>query len=164
MQPDMCREHLQSLLADEASLLRQLEKQLAREHELLVDNDVEGLEAAGSARQATVASLLRVEENRRALCRMFGHGADGEGVAALLRWCDPAGSLAADQARVTELATHCRTQNDRNGALVNARMARVSGMLRNLDPAPANAATYAAGGAHQADMRRHTGRLLVTQA
>jgi flagellar biosynthesis/type III secretory pathway chaperone len=164
MQPDTCREHLQNLLADEAALLLQLEKQLGQEHELLMKNDVDGLDAAGDARQATVASLLRVEDDRRSLCRMLGRSSDVAGIADLLSWCDPAGSLRAAQAQVTERATHCRTQNDRNGALVSARLNRVSGMLQALDPSPASAGTYAAGGARSGDTHNHAGRLLATQA
>ncbi|MGC4028554.1 MAG: flagellar protein FlgN [Steroidobacteraceae bacterium] len=163
MQAETCREHLQSLLADEAALLTQLEKQLAREHELLVKNDVEGLEAAGGARQATVASLLRVEDERRSLCHMLGRSADAAGIASLLRWCDPTGTLARAQAQVTERATDCRAQNDRNGALVSARLTRVSGILRTLDP-PSGAAIYGAGGARPAELGAHAGRLLSAQA
>lgn len=162
MTPDACRSQLEGLLATEASLLEQLEGQLAREHELLVANDIEGLDAAGDARQGTVAALMRLEDERRTLCQLLGHEPGVEGIARLLRWCDPDGSLAAAQARVTEQATRCRARNDGNGALVSARMARVSGMLRMLDPAPAAASTYAARGS--AGAGEHAGRLLATQA
>lgn len=162
MEPEACRGHLANLLADEAALLRQLEKQLSLEHELLVHNDVDGLDAAGAARQNTVTSLLRVDEDRRALCRMLGHGADAPGLAAMLRWCDPAGTLATAQSEVTTRAIQCRAQNDRNGALVSARLSRVAGMLGMLDPAPAKSSVYGAGGTRPAG--EHAGRLLATRA
>lgn len=162
MEPDACRAHLANLLADEAALLAQLGKQLAHEHDLLTRNDIDGLDAAGNARQGTVAAMLRVEEDRRSLCRMLGHPADAAGVAAMLRWCDPAGSLAAAQSEVTERAVQCRAQNDRNGALVSARLARVSGMLGMLDPVPARTPVYGAGATRPTG--DHSGRLLATSA
>lgn len=162
MTPETCRAQLQALLADETSLLGQLATQLAHEHELLATNDVEGLDAAGDARQATVAALMRLEDERRGLCQLLGRSADAQGIASLLRWCDPAGSLATAQAEVTTRATCCRELNDRNGALVSARLARVSGMLRTLDPLPGTATTYAARGTAAAGA--HAGRLLATQA
>ena len=71
MDPGVCREHLQKLLAEELNALTQLETLLDREHELLVANDVDGLDRAGEARQACVGELLRVEDERRSLCRMM---------------------------------------------------------------------------------------------
>jgi flagellar biosynthesis/type III secretory pathway chaperone len=124
-----CRAQLARLLTDESALLTQLDRQLLAEHDLLKSNDVDGLEAAGSARQETIAKLLRIEDERRSLCRMLGRGNDKAGLAALFAWCDPQGSLAGPQSTCAQLAERCRAQNERNGALVTARLKRVTGML-----------------------------------
>jgi flagellar biosynthesis/type III secretory pathway chaperone len=129
MEPQACRAQFARLLSDESTLLAQLEQQLQREHQYLAANDVEGLEQAGGTRQQTIARLLRVDDERNDLCRRLGHGAGHAGLASLLRWCDPLGTLAAAQAGCTMLAGRCRTQNERNGALVTARLGRISGML-----------------------------------
>jgi flagellar biosynthesis/type III secretory pathway chaperone len=122
-------------------MLGQLARQLQDEHQFLSDNDVDGLEQAGAARQQTVAQLLRMEDERRALGRQHGRG-DGSGdVTALLAWCDPEGTLAPAQSQCAALAGACRAQNERNGALVTARLNRVGGMLDLLSEAPA-ARTY----------------------
>lgn len=129
MDQNTCLAQLARLLAEETALLGTLEKQLGNEHQLLETNDIENLDQASGARQQSVASLLRIDDERRRLCRMLGHGSDQSGLAALLAWCDPHGSLAGDLAACAAQAQRCRDQNDRNGALVTARLRRVNGML-----------------------------------
>ncbi|MET0282595.1 MAG: flagellar protein FlgN [Steroidobacteraceae bacterium] len=129
MDAKTCLAQFARLLADETGLLAVLETQLQQEHLLLSNNDVDGLEAASSARQNTVAKLLRIDDERRSLCRLMGQSADQFGIGRLLAWCDPAGSLAAAQGQCTIQAERCRQQNDRNGALVAARLNRITGML-----------------------------------
>jgi flagellar biosynthesis/type III secretory pathway chaperone len=124
-----CRTRFARLLAEESALLAQLVQQLQREHEQLKANDVDALEQAGSDRQQTLAKLLRLEDERGLLCRQLGRSADRNGVAALFAWCDPQGTLAAAQSGCAELAARCRAQNERNGALVAARLMRASSML-----------------------------------
>lgn len=132
MNNQTCHAQISALLDEELQLLATLEQQLQQEYALVTANDVEGLEQAGKVRQQTVGSLLRIDDERRQLCRLFGHAPDQTGLAALLAWCDPTGSLAAAHARCAEQARLCREQNDRNGALVTARLRRVSGMLNQL--------------------------------
>lgn len=129
MDQQACRAQLARLLTDESALLGQLERQLQAEHELLKGNDVDGLDQAGTARQETIAKLLRIEDERRNLCRAMGRATDRTALAALFAWCDPQGSLAAPQSACAQLAERCRAQNERNGALVTARLKRVTGML-----------------------------------
>jgi flagellar biosynthesis protein FlgN len=146
MEPQACLTQFTQLLSDEIDLLGVLETQLLQEHQLLASNDVDGLEAASSARQNTVAKLLRVEDDRRNLCRMLGQGTDHVALGRLVAWCDPQGSLAEMQALCTVQAERCRQQNDRNGALVAARLNRITGMLDMLSENN-GARTYEAGGA-----------------
>lgn len=141
MDQHACRAQLARLLTDETALLTQLDRQLLAEHDLLKTNDVDGLEQAGAARQETIAKLLRIDDERRNLCRMLGRGSDKGALAALFAWCDPQGSLAAPQSGCAQLAERCRAQNERNGALVTARLKRVTGMLDLLSDSPA-ASTY----------------------
>jgi flagellar biosynthesis protein FlgN len=127
--PGVCREHLQKLLAEEFNALTQLETLLDREHELLVANDVDGLDRAGESRQACVGELLRVEDERRSLCRMMNVPTDAQGLERLLRWCDPSNTMQRRLGDCAERATRCRELNERNGALVTARLQQVEGML-----------------------------------
>jgi len=158
-----CRERFARHLAEETELLAVLEQQLVREHEMLVANDVEGLEKAGGLRQQTVARLLRVHDERRALCRARDLDADAGGFATLLAWCDPQGTLAAPQARCAVHAQRCREQNERNGALVTARLKRVGGMLGMLGGANA-AGTYQPRTSGRAPALLAAGRMVSTQA
>lgn len=129
MDPVVCREHLDKLIAEESGTLDQLQQLLDREHELLVANDVEALERAGQARQNCIGTLMRIEDERRALCRALNVPADMHGLDRILNWCDPSKTLRRRWAECGERAARCRNANDRNGALVTARLTRVQGML-----------------------------------
>jgi flagellar biosynthesis/type III secretory pathway chaperone len=133
MDQPACLSQLSRLLADETTLLGTLEQQLQHEYTLLEANDIENLDQASHVRQRSVADLLRIDDDRRGLCRMLGQSPDQTGLAALLTWCDPEGSLATGLADCAAQAQRCRDQNDRNGALVTARLRRVSGMLGMLN-------------------------------
>ena len=129
MDPTVCFEHFEKLLSEEAAALARLEQLLDREHGLLVANDVDELDRAGEQRQSCVGDLMRIEDERRSLCRMMNVSADASGLERLMNWCDPSGSLKARWAICAERAGRCRAANDRNGALVIARMKKVEGLL-----------------------------------
>ena len=93
MDQTACREHFATLLSQESGALDTLARLLEREHGLLVSNDVAALEAAMAERQSCVGALLRVEEERRSLCRALGHTTDVAGLEKVLAWCDPKGTL-----------------------------------------------------------------------
>jgi flagellar biosynthesis/type III secretory pathway chaperone len=156
-----CREALASLLSIEVSALAELSGLLDREHELLVANDIESLEAVMEERQVAVGKMLRAEEERRGLCRMHGRGVDAAGIEQLMAWCDPRGTLKSRWEECAKGATRCRELNDRNGALVIARMRRVETLLTVLTGQPQDAPTYGPKGAY-APVR--SGRVLATEA
>lgn len=162
MEPQACLSQLANMLADETRLLGTLSRQLQHEHELLVANDVEGLEQAADARHASVAGLSRVDHERRSLCRLLGYGVDHTGLAAMLKWCDPAGSLAAAHAAASQEAQRCREHNDRNGALVNARLNRLNGMVDRMNGGSPR--TYESRGPVRTSVQAPPGRLLSISA
>jgi flagellar biosynthesis/type III secretory pathway chaperone len=164
MEPQACLSQLARMLADETNLLAQLAGQLQREHELLVANDVEGLEQAATARQDSVVRLSQLDQERRSLCRMLGYSADQLGLAALLKWCDSRGSLATAHATASRQAQLCRDQNDRNGALVNARLNRLGGMLDMLNGGNAGSRTYEARGTTRSPAASPAGRMVSISA
>src|SRR5262245_51270113 len=108
MEPQACLTQLANKLADQTSLLSQLARQLQHEHELLAGNDVEGLEQAANARQSSIAALARLDQDRRSLCRLLGRAQDQAGLAALLKWCDPAATLTQAHAAASRHAQLCR--------------------------------------------------------
>lgn len=129
MDSSACRELLERLLAEEVSALTRLEALLDKEHEFLVANDIEALERAGDDRQVCVGILVRVEDERRSLCRMMNVPADPAGLEKLINWCDSSRTLKTRWATCADRAMRCRNLNDRNGALVTLRLKRVEGML-----------------------------------
>lgn len=162
MDSGLCRESLATLLIQEVSSLNELAGLLDREHGLLVANDVDSLEDAMQERQAVMGRLLGIEEERRTLCRAHGKSADPEGLAQLMTWCDPSGSLQPRLSDSANGAVRCRTLNDRNGALVFARMKRVEGMLDALTGQRAEApATYGQKGTYGGP---RSGSVLATKA
>lgn len=150
MDPNTCRTHLDKLLAEEIAALGQLEDLLDREHALLVDNNIDELEKAGDLRQACVATLIRIEDERRGLCQMMNVPADLHGLERLLGWCDPSRELQRRWAACAERAAGCRDRNDRNGALVSARLKRVEGMLDTITGRANQPKTYARQGGYAA--------------
>jgi len=164
MQPQACREQFARHLSDETALLIDLEQQLQREHEFLAANDIEGLEQASGMRQQTVARLLRLDEERRGLCRVRNLPSDAAGLGELLAWCDPAGSLAAAQALCATHAQRCREQNERNGALVTARLNRVSSMLGMMEGSNPGSTYQPRSSATRAAAYQPAGRMVSTSA
>lgn len=161
MDQTQCREKLGHLINDESLALNELSTLLDREHGFLEANDVVSLEGATRERQRCVARIFRVDEERRTLCRDMGRSADVKGLEELLRWCDPKGTLAGSWAICSEAAAHCRSLNDRNGALVAARLKHVQARLGTLISSRREAATYGPRGAYS---QAPTGRVLTTEA
>lgn len=145
--PTHCRERLASLMAEENAQLAVLAGLLTQEYELLQSRDVEGLENAGTARQQCIGHILRIEDERRALCRATGRGDDPAGLQGLLAWCDPTELLMPAMQEYRERTRRCRELNDRNGMLVNGRLQQ-------------EARTYGPGG----DEDGGYGRKLTTRA
>jgi flagellar biosynthesis/type III secretory pathway chaperone len=144
--PDVCREHLAQVLAEEASLLAELHGLLEREYEVLGAKDPVALEKAILARQERVGALARLEEQRRSFCSLHGYSPDYAGLEKLLLWCDPRGTLVSGLRECAKLAADCRDLNDRNGKTVSTKLKRVEGLLDALTGRPATADTYSANG------------------
>jgi flagellar biosynthesis/type III secretory pathway chaperone len=121
-----CREQLASLMAEQNAQLAVLEGLLTQEYELLQASDAEGLEKAGTARQQCIGHILRIEDERNALCRAMEYGDDPSALHNLLDWCDPSGLLGPVMQEYRERTGRCRELNDRNGMLVNSRLQRFS--------------------------------------
>jgi flagellar biosynthesis protein FlgN len=160
-EPETCREHLSKLVHDEVDCLTRLADLLEREHQILTANNVVALEGAIKERQAYVGRIVRIEDERRSLCRLLGYPADAHGLERLARWCDPTGTLTAQWAVCTARAARCREANDRNGALVNARLTRVQGLLAVLTGRPAELKTYGRGASYAIP---RVGRVLTVEA
>ena len=120
--PTLCREQLATLMAEQNTHLAALESLLAQDYELLQSRDADGLEKAAMARQLCLAHILRIEDERRALCRATGRNEDTAGLHSLLAWCDPTGLLRPAMQEYRERTERCRVHNDRNGVLVNGRL------------------------------------------
>lgn len=147
MDPDVCREHLAEVLAEEAGLLAELRGLLEHEYELLGSKDAVALEKAILTRQERVGALARLEEHRRSFCSMHGYSPDYAGLEKLLVWCDPRGTLVSRLRECAKRAADCRDLNERNGKLVATKLKRVEGLLGALTGRPpATADTYSSNG------------------
>ncbi len=133
MDATLTRDQFSRLLDEEARTLADLERLLALEHDILVRNDsAEALEEACASRQLRMGELLRIQDERRSVLRMLGQTPDNAGLDAVLRGCDQGDRLRTRWQQCAGAAGRCRELNDRNGALVQARMKRVEGMLEVL--------------------------------
>lgn len=133
MEPDVCHDYVAILLTEEIDSLAQLESVLLQEHEILGAYNLAAIRRIAAARQERIAALARSEEQRRSLCVLHGHEPDRLGLERLLHWCDPDGVLLAQLHECAQRARRCRDLNNRNGALVAARMKHVAGLLSVLN-------------------------------
>jgi flagellar biosynthesis protein FlgN len=156
----VCREHIEKLLIEESAALTRLEGLLDKEHEFLIANDIEELDRAGEARQACMGDLLRVEDERRSLCRMMNVPTDVKGLERLMTWCDPSRKLQKRWSECSTRAGRCRDLNDRNGALVAARLKRVEGLLDVLTGRANQPKVYGPQGGYESSGR--AARVLAT--
>jgi flagellar biosynthesis protein FlgN len=162
VQASECREQLNKLIAAETEVLARLEDLLNQEHEVIAKNDIEALDRAGDVRQSCIVELARIQDERRALCRMNDLPTDPQGIERLLQWCDPSRELQRLWASCADRARRCRDANERNGALVGARLKRVEGLLGVLTGRGANGTPlYSSTGASQ---NAGAGRLLAAKA
>jgi flagellar biosynthesis/type III secretory pathway chaperone len=127
-----CREHLNQLILAETGELAVLAELLEREHGLLASGDLPALDAAMRERQRCIGRILRLDEERRLLCRTLSYAEDAAGLTRLMSWCDPSGALARLWEQCRDAAARCRILNDRNGALVSARLKHVQQRLSAL--------------------------------
>jgi flagellar biosynthesis/type III secretory pathway chaperone len=161
----VCRETFARLLAEEIQALSDVEQLLSVEHEALLSKNVESLEQTAEVRRNRIGALVRIEDERRSLCRMLGHEPDAVGLKKMMQWCDPRGSLTSQWADRGERAKRCRALNDRNGALVTARLKRVEGLVDLLTAKDQSPATYGPRGSEKgAAAAAASGRLLTIQA
>ena len=114
--PTLFREQLATLMAAQNAHLAALEGLLTQEYDLLQSRDAEGLEKAGTARQQYIGHILRIEDERRALCRATGRNEDPAGLHSLLAWCDPTGCCCP----------RCRNTASVPGAAANTTIATAS--------------------------------------
>lgn len=160
MQASVCREHLDKLIAAETEVLARLEQLLGQEHEIIRNNDIEALDRASDTRQACIIELARIQDERRSLCRMMDLPTEPQGVERLLQWCDPSNQLQRRWAACSDGARRCRDANERNGALVSARLKRVEGLLGVITGRPVSNPLYSArGSTHNV----RAGQLLATK-
>jgi flagellar biosynthesis/type III secretory pathway chaperone len=124
--------HLSRILAEEAQLLAELESVLEKETDILRGDDAEAIAGIGSNRHQCVERLGRLGVERTDTGRMLSFGSDATGLNQLFDWADPSRALRARWAVNLELARRCKALNDRNGAIVAAKLDRVQKLLTHL--------------------------------
>jgi flagellar biosynthesis/type III secretory pathway chaperone len=130
-------------MAEQNAQLAALEDLLTREYKMLQARDMEGLDKSGAERQQCIGRVLRIEDERRELCRAVGRGDDPDALHGLLSWCDPTGLLKPVMREYLERTQRCREQNDRNGILVNTSLQRTPGTeVRTYGPGCTPASGY----------------------
>jgi flagellar biosynthesis/type III secretory pathway chaperone len=149
--------HVGRILADESGLLGELEGLLSKETDILRGDDVAAIERIGFTRHRCVDALARLEAERADVCRMLSYGVGRAAFEQLLTWCDRAQTLRQRWLANLEAARRCKEINDRNGALVSAKLVRVQKLLtaiRGTAPPPVYSAR---GSRHGALGRRDFG-------
>jgi flagellar biosynthesis/type III secretory pathway chaperone len=139
LQRDDIHQHLIRILAEERRLLGELESVLKRETDILRGDDAHAIERIGDSRHGYIDTLSKLDAERADACRMLSFGNGPNGLARLYAWADPSGGLRQDWNANLALARRCKALNDRNGAIVLAKLGRVQqllGKLRGTTPEP----------------------------
>jgi flagella synthesis protein FlgN len=156
-QPADVQRHLYRILIEEGRLMVELEGLLQHEVEILKGEDADRIARIGAVRHRCVEALMRLEVERADLTRMLSFGEGAGAIDRLLQWCDEDGALRQRWQANLDSARRCKDINDRNGAIVGARLRRVQALLaaiRGTAPAP----VYAARGSRQALSGRQLGQ------
>jgi flagellar biosynthesis/type III secretory pathway chaperone len=139
VQRDDIHQHLTRILAEERRLLGELESVLRRESDILRGDDAQAIEHIGDSRHGYIDTLSKLDAERADTCRMLSFGTGPSGLAQLYAWADPTQGLRQGWNTNLELARRCKALNDRNGAIVIAKLGRVQqllGKLRGTTPPP----------------------------
>ncbi|HTB66947.1 MAG TPA: flagellar protein FlgN [Steroidobacteraceae bacterium] len=155
MDQQTCRTKFARLIQEETAAMGELSVLLEREFTYLKDSQVEALGAAMRERQQCVVRILKVDDERRALCRALGRPFDLKGLQALIAWCDPQGTLLSAWEACTTAATQCRNLNDRNSAMAGARLQHVQARLGLLIEGRRETVTYGPRGTCSVAGERH---------
>jgi len=140
------QQHLSRLLAEEAQLLAELQTVLEQETDILCGEDAEAIQRIGSNRHRCIDRLSQLSAERTDASRMLSFGADRAGLEHMFDWADPSSALRTQWSSNLELAQRCRSLNDKNGAIVAAKLSRVQqllGKLRGTSPPPVYSAKVA---------------------
>jgi flagellar biosynthesis/type III secretory pathway chaperone len=131
--------HIGRILGDEKLLLGELERLLDEERTVLRAADPAEVERASARRQRCVEALARLDTERSDACRLLSFGAGRAGFEKLLDALGPTAGLRERWHANLEVARRCREVNDRNGALVSAKLNFVQqqlSVLRGSAPPP----------------------------
>ena len=155
MDQQTCRVKFGHLIQEETAALGELAVLLEREFTHLKDSEVAALSDAMRERHQCVLRILKVDDERRELCRTLGRPFDLKGLQALIAWCDPQGTLASAWEGCTSAATKCRSLNDRNSAMAGARLQNVQARLGLLIEGRRETVTYGPRGTCSVAAERH---------
>lgn len=131
--------HLSRILAEESQLLAELRVVLEQETDVLRGDDAEAIQSIGTNRHRCVDRLSQLGVERNDASRMLSFGTDRTGLEKMFAWADPTSALRAKWLANVELAKGCKAINDKNGAIVAAKLSRVQqllGKLRGSSPSP----------------------------
>ena len=94
-----------------------------------------------------VEGLSRLDAERASTCRMLSFGEDRSGLEKLLAWCDADQTLHARGQRQLQVASRCKDQNERNGAVVALKRSQVQKTSGNAARRRGRAGIWSTGGA-----------------
>jgi len=137
--------HLGELLSAELERIRDLEAALQAEHEALVNNDADALEAATRDKNAAIAA--QQEQQARRSAWLLSRGMDA--AASLddtIRAVSGSEQLEALREAMVQHARRCQDNNRRNGALILRLQDRTRDALNILRQSDAQPALYSTSG------------------
>ncbi len=145
------RRHLEQMLTEESGLLATLQSVLETETAIVSGEDAAAIANIGSNRQRCVDRLFQLGQERSQTSHMLSFGSDPAGLEHMFEWADPSRQLRNRWSVNLELARCCKALNDRNGAIVAAKLDHVQQLLQKLR-GTATPAVYSARASRYANL------------
>ena len=132
----------EQVIGEQIAAVCVLESRLEDEARVLLERDLDGLDAVTAAKQSCIDTLERAEAERRSLMAVATDGTPAEALDQRLVRVDPTGRAIALWRELTARLETCRLRNAHNGRLVAMRRVQVLRALSLLGGTDAGGLTY----------------------
>jgi len=127
--PGEARQRIVEIIGSSVYHALGLKESLEDERKALAAQDIDALNRAIDNKSRCVATLQTLEQDRRRLCSISGHGEAIDHMQQMMAWCDEDSVVANSWEQLMVIATECSTLNMTNGAIIRVRKEQIESSL-----------------------------------
>ena len=136
----------ENIFESKVAHLKELLTTIISERDALGSNLIEEIEKAAKQKQTLMHSVEQNIQQSKTLLEHLKQSMPEHSQEALLNWCDPSGGLNQLRDRITEITSHCQSENNRNGIQIRRQSQHVHTALNILRGEGIPSAFYGATG------------------